>query len=141
MRKGNFMNSLQLNLGLVLTAASLAMGCNATPAGNEYRREANKSAAQAQQAERQTTDTGKEAIESRMNELERRLAALRADAKPQTEAAQRELDKKVDDLRAQIAELRAKLATEQGRADAWERFKKNAEEVLNKMEKQVNKLG
>jgi phage I-like protein len=133
-----------LQAAVVLLAIMTAAGCGTdASAGNQDKQAADVAAARARAEASQAGDAAKKAMQSRLDELEHRIAALKADAKPadaKPAKAKHESSSEVNTLQSEVAELRAKLSTEQGRTQEWDKLKDATEGDFRKIEHKLDDL-
>ena len=133
-------NTRFLQAAVLLPALLIAAGCDGASADNHDKRAADVAAAQARAETSQAGDAAKKAVQSRLKELELRIDALKTDAKPEKAKAHRESATEVTKLKAEVAELRAKLSSEQGRTQEWDKLKDATEEDFKKIERKLDDL-
>jgi len=130
-----------LQATVVLLAVLTAAGCGAdASAGNQDKQAADVAAARARAETSQASEAAKKAMHSRLDELQHRIDALKADAKPEKAKAKHESSSEVKQLQDEVAELRAKLSTDQGRTQEWDKLKDATEEDFRKIEHQLDNL-
>jgi hypothetical protein len=133
-----------LQAAVVLLATLTAAGCGAdTAAGNQDKQAADVAAARARAEASQAGEAAKKAMQSRLDELEHRLDAWKAEAKPAKVAKvkdKRESDSEVKQLQDEVAALRAKLSSDQGRTQQWDKLKDATEEDFKKIERKLDDL-
>jgi chromosome segregation ATPase len=134
------MNTKQFVLTLVMFATLAICGCTATPSSAGDRSAADAAGERARAEERQSREAAKRALDLRMTEMQHRLDALKKDSRPATDEAKRKLDEQTRTLQADIDRLRAKMSTEEGRAEEWNKLKANTDEALQTMEHKLEEL-
>jgi chromosome segregation ATPase len=125
----------------VVLIVLMASGCTPTATGVQARQEADKAAEKARIEEQQARESARKALDARLNELQHRIDALKQDTRPASKKARRDVDQEVARLRGEVADLRAKLATDEGRADAWKKMKQSTEDALQRIEQTLDQLG
>jgi predicted nucleic acid-binding Zn-ribbon protein len=126
---------------IVMVLSSLWFaGCQTTSAGEKDRQAADAAAARARVNESEFADAVKKALNERLDEVQHRIDGLKADSRPVSAKARRELDERVKALQDQVGELRLKLSNAQGRDQEWSRVKRDVENALQKIESKLEEL-
>jgi hypothetical protein len=74
-----------------------------------------------------------------LTQLENRIKALKADAKPQARRAREATEDTIDTLEAEARDLRSRLSTVDDKAaDTWDKVKNSTEEAFGKLERRLD---
>jgi TolA-binding protein len=121
-------------------AAAVMCGCSDdTTAGERSRKEAETAAERARDSERDARAAARRAWDERLTQLENRIKALKADAKPQARRAREATEDTIDTLEAEARDLRSRLSTVDDKAaDTWDKVKNSTEEAFGKLERRLD---
>lgn len=123
-----------------MVAAALTCGCSDdTTTGVRARQEADAAAERARAEGRDARESAKRAWDARLTQIENRIKALKADAKPQARKARKATEEKIDVLEEEARDLRRSLSkVDDKAADAWDKVKDSTESAFNKIEKKLD---
>jgi chromosome segregation ATPase len=130
-----------LEVAVVLLALLLATGCAETYSASNSSRAAEEAGARARAEQTQAGTAAKKALDERLKELQLRIDAMKADAKPAKAKSRRAADSEMDKLHEEVTELRSKLSSPTGRTEEWDKLKDDTEQAFKRIEQKVDSLG
>ncbi len=128
-----------LEVAVTLFTLLLAAGCEGTSLASS--RAVDKAAVLARADQIHASEAAKKALDSRLKELQLRIDALKADAKPAQSQSRHAVDGERKQLHQEVAELRAKLSNEMGRTEEWNKLKEETEQGFKRIEQKLDDLG